>query len=102
MDRWHVAKITMDVSDIWIDQIKTKKMIVCPSRDEIPSTLDDLTKKGWERIENPSFASVETPKCLANKGDMKKSLEMFHKFLEIEPDSKDAEIIKQVIKSLPK
>ena len=37
-----------------------------------------------------------------NKGDMKKSVEMFKKFLEIDPNSKDAAIVKQVIQSLPK
>ncbi len=37
-----------------------------------------------------------------NKGDMKNAVKMFKKFLEIDPNSQDAAIIKQVIKSLPK
>jgi len=37
-----------------------------------------------------------------NKNDMKKAVEMFKKFIELEPNSQDAAIVKQVIQSLPK
>ncbi len=66
-----MGKIVMNTEEVWIDESGIKSLIICPTHDEDPSKIDEMSKRGWERVKNPDGFNFDVPFCLKNKGDMK-------------------------------
>jgi predicted Zn-dependent protease len=116
-----VAKIYSSLGDIYMRQDKLKeaeeyfKKSIAISPDDhalaynvaeilfVAGKSDDAVKYYDMAIKiNPKFAKSYMQKGYAylNKGDMKKAIASFKQFLEIAPDSPEADGVREVIKSL--